>query len=167
MTTVAGIQRAQTGDKGGRSIAPGRTASHIAAVSGSRRTIFPPSRATLGPVRLRDLTAPAIEAAVAEMRKMKPRRGSPNCVYCAKTINNTLTTLAVILGTAVADGLLTENPCTRPGGAGGRRLRADLRVSSSCDPDVHADLAGGARARRPSHLRAARPGPRTSTRGWG
>lgn len=84
---------------------------------------------TLGTVRLRDLTAEKIEAAVAQMREMTPRRGSPNPTYSAKTINTTLTTLAVILGTAVSDGLLAENPCVRHGGAGARRLRIRERYA--------------------------------------
>jgi integrase len=110
---------------------------------------------TLGIVRLRHLTAEKIEAAVAEMREMTPRRGSPNATYSAKTINNTLTTLAVILGTAVSDGLLVENPCVRHGGAGARRLRIrdqyrEMRYLmpeqipvflAACDPDEYAELA--------------------------
>ena len=48
------------------------------------------------------------------MQQLKPRRGTPNPTYSAKTINNTLTTLAVMLGSAVADGLLRENPCPPP-----------------------------------------------------
>jgi integrase len=61
----------------------------------------------------------------------------------------------VILGTAVTDGLLTENPCIRHGGTGGRRLRIreeyrEMRYLlpeqipvflTACDPDVYADLA--------------------------
>ena len=110
---------------------------------------------TVGDVRLRRLTTEKIEAAVADMLKMKPRRGSPNATYTAKTINNTLTTLAVILGTAVADGLLVDNPCIRHGGAGAPRLRIhepyrEMRYLlpdqmpvflTSCDPHEYADLA--------------------------
>lgn len=78
---------------------------------------------TLGHIRLRDLTTERIETGVKQMQQMKPKRGSANQTYSAKTINNTLTTLSVILGTAVADRLLLENPCLRHGGAGSTRLR--------------------------------------------
>jgi integrase len=78
---------------------------------------------TLGGVRLRDLSAEAIEQAILKMQQMKPRRGSGRATYSAKTINNTLTTLSVILGAAVNDGLLRQNPARRQGGAGERRMR--------------------------------------------
>ncbi len=78
---------------------------------------------TLGPLRLRDVTAEAIEQAIVQMQRMKPRRGSGRETYSAKTINNTLTTLSVILGAAVNDGLLRQNPARRQGGAGERRMR--------------------------------------------
>jgi integrase len=78
---------------------------------------------TLGTLRLRDVTAEAIERAILEMQRMKPRRGSGRATYSAKTINNTLTTLSVILGAAVNDGLLRRNPARRQGGAGERRMR--------------------------------------------
>ena len=54
---------------------------------------------------------------------MDPRRGSGRATYSAKTINNTLTTLSGILGPAVNDGLLRQNPARRQGGAGERRMR--------------------------------------------
>jgi integrase-like protein len=63
-------------------------------LAGYRNDILHRIIPTLGRVRLRDLTAEKIEAAVAEMREMTPRRGSPNPTYSAKTINKTLTTLA-------------------------------------------------------------------------
>jgi integrase len=78
---------------------------------------------TLGALRLRDVTAELIEQAILEMQRMKPRRGSGRATYSAKTINNTLTTLSVILGAAVNDGLLRQNPARRQGGAGERRMR--------------------------------------------
>jgi integrase len=71
----------------------------------------------LGQVRLCDLTAAHIEAAVVAMQKQRPRRGSGNPTYAAKTINNTLETLAMILEAAVRDGLLAENPARRQAGA--------------------------------------------------
>jgi hypothetical protein len=49
---------------------------------------------TLGELRLRDVTAEAIEQAILEMQRMKPRRGSARATYSARTINNTLTTLS-------------------------------------------------------------------------
>ena len=64
---------------------------------------------------------------VTQMQQMKPKRGSANQTYSAKTINNTLTSSAVILGTAVADRLLRENPCLRHGGAGSTPLRVRQR----------------------------------------
>jgi integrase len=70
-----------------------------------------------------DVTAEAIEQATLEMQRMKPRRGSGRATYSAKTINNILTTLSVILGAAVNDGLLRRNPARRQGGAGERRMR--------------------------------------------
>jgi integrase len=78
---------------------------------------------TLGALRLRDVTAETIEQAIVEMQRMKPRRGSGRATYSAKTINNTLTTLSGILGAAVNDGLLRQNPARRQGGAGERRMR--------------------------------------------
>jgi Phage integrase, N-terminal SAM-like domain len=50
---------------------------------------------TLGDVGLRRLTTERIEEAILDMQKLKLRRGSPNPTYSSKTINNTLTTLAV------------------------------------------------------------------------
>jgi integrase len=78
---------------------------------------------TLGAVRLRALTRGQIEQAVAQMQRMRPRRGSSRAGYSAKTINNTLTTLSQILSSAVDDGLIAENPARRAGGA-----RRTLRV---------------------------------------
>lgn len=109
---------------------------------------------TLGELRLRDVTAEAIEQAILEMQRMKPRRGSGRATYSAKTINNTLTTLSVILGAAVNDGLLRQNPARRQGGAGERRMRARVEFSEvaylmpdeiplyldACDP-TYRDLA--------------------------
>jgi len=109
---------------------------------------------TLGALRLRDLTAEAIEQAILEMQRMKPRRGSGRNTYSAKTINNTLTTLSVILGAAVNDGLLRQNPARRQGGAGERRMRVQEEFSEvaylmpdeiagyleACDP-AYRDLA--------------------------
>jgi hypothetical protein len=90
---------------------------------------------TLGTLRLRDVTAEAIERAILEMQRMKPRRGSGRATYSAKTINNTLTTLSVILGAAVNDGLLRRNPARRQGGAGERRMRVRDRTRTSVQPD--------------------------------
>ena len=67
-------------------------------------------------MRLREITAESIEEAILAMQQMKPSRGSSNRAYSAKTINNTLTTLSVILGSAVNDGLLRQNPARRPAG---------------------------------------------------
>lgn len=88
------------------------------------------------------------------MQRMKPRRGSGRATYSAKTINNTLTTLSVILGAAVNDGLLRQNPARRQGGAGERRMRVREEFSEvaylmpeeippyldACDP-AYRDLA--------------------------
>lgn len=109
---------------------------------------------TLGAKRLRDVTSETLEEAIIAMQLMKPRRGSANATYTAKTINNTLTTLSVILGSAVNDGLLRANPARRQGGAGERRMRVrqDFREVAylvpeeippyldACDPDYR-DLA--------------------------
>ena len=112
------------------------------------------SAPTLGAKRLRDITSETIEEAILAMQLMKPRRGSANPAYSAKTINNTLTTLSVILGSAVNDGMLRTNPARRQGGAGERRMRvrAEFREVAylvpeeiplyldACDPDYR-DLA--------------------------
>src|SRR5207344_1161729 len=92
---------------------------------------------TLGRMRLREITAESIEEGILAMQQMKPRRGSSNRAYSAKTSNNTLTTLSVILGSAVNDGLLRQNPARRQGGAGQRRMRVreEFREFSYLMPD--------------------------------
>jgi len=114
---------------------------------------------TLGGVRLRDVTAEAIERAIAQMQQMKPRRGSGRATYSAKTVNNTLTTLSVILGAAMNDGLLRLNPARRQGGAGQRRMRVREEFSEVAYL-VPEDSA------LPRCLRPSVPRPRRSPRAW-
>jgi integrase len=92
---------------------------------------------TLGAIKLRELTRAAIEDAVIDWQAMRPcgrRRGGG---YSAKTINNALSVLSNILGTAVDDGLIRDNPTQRQGGAARVRLRVHvaLRELQYLDPD--------------------------------
>jgi integrase len=92
---------------------------------------------TLGSVKLRDLTHAAIREAVVQWQKMRPRGRRRASGYSAKTINNTLSVLSDILGTAVAEGLIRDNPTQRQGGAARERLHvhADFRELEYLDPD--------------------------------
>ena len=102
-------------------------------------------------MKLRDLTHAAIQEAVVEWQKVRPRGRRRATGYSAKTINNTLSVLSDILGTAVGEGLIRDNPTQRQGGAARERLRVHAafreleylypdkitRYLDACDGEYH------------------------------